>query len=236
MNDVHPDSHTLISFVRHGRVHNPRKIVYGRLPRFRLSDHGLEEARLASRRLKDEPIAAVFSSPLLRARQTAREIAAQHVGIPTGISRLLNEVCTPFQGQPSAYADRVAWYLPEAAGCRFERPVDVADRVERFIRTVRRRFTGRHVVAVTHGDVIAFLFLRARGAELTPKNRLKMSDFGLPDRYPATGSVITLTFDGAKGAPGNSPRRIDYWRPDTSSRGSGFTGDRGTIGSEKQSR
>ncbi|MES1171346.1 MAG: histidine phosphatase family protein, partial [Actinomycetota bacterium] len=36
---------SLVHLVRHGHVHNPDKILYGRLPEFRLSDAGEAMAR-----------------------------------------------------------------------------------------------------------------------------------------------------------------------------------------------
>ena len=62
---------TSIFFVRHGHVYNPQKILYGRLPGFRLSDLGREQAQAAAVALRDIPLAAAFSSPQLRTRQTA---------------------------------------------------------------------------------------------------------------------------------------------------------------------
>ena len=39
---------TTILVVRHTEVHNPQRVLYGRLPDYRLSDHGLKQAgRLA---------------------------------------------------------------------------------------------------------------------------------------------------------------------------------------------
>lgn len=201
---------TRISFVRHGRVHNPKKIIYGRLPRFRLSEEGITEARAAGDRLRRETISALFSSPMLRARQTAKEILVHHNALRLGISRLIIEVCSPFQGKPSVEADKVNWNLYEGASCVFEQPADIVRRVRRFIDRNRKRFPGRHVVAVTHGDVIAFTLLWAKGIKLHADHRLDMREHDFPDRYPATGSVATLSFKHADNA---HPECIDYWRP-----------------------
>ena len=38
-----------VHLVRHGEVHNPRSVMYGRLPRFRLSAHGVRQAEEAER-------------------------------------------------------------------------------------------------------------------------------------------------------------------------------------------
>jgi broad specificity phosphatase PhoE len=40
---------TTIHLLRHGEVHNPTKVLYGRLPGFRLSERGLEQAEVAAR-------------------------------------------------------------------------------------------------------------------------------------------------------------------------------------------
>ena len=63
--------------VRHGRPHNPREIAYGFLPRVGLTDEGREQARRVASYLRDRgPLpAAMYTSPLLRAVQTARLIA-----------------------------------------------------------------------------------------------------------------------------------------------------------------
>ncbi len=65
---------TTITFIRHGEVHNPQRILYGRLPRFALSEQGRAEAQAVAATLRDVPVATVYSSPLLRARQTAQAI------------------------------------------------------------------------------------------------------------------------------------------------------------------
>ena len=62
---------TQIHFVRHGEVHNPQKIYYGRLPGFPLSEEGRRQAQAAAHALRARPLAAIFSSPMQRARETA---------------------------------------------------------------------------------------------------------------------------------------------------------------------
>jgi len=69
---------TWIYLVRHGQtVWNEEGRLCGSsdVP---LSDEGLAQARKLAARLKDIGIAAIYSSPLLRARQTAEAIAAHH--------------------------------------------------------------------------------------------------------------------------------------------------------------
>src|SRR5438094_9831085 len=86
--------------VRHTDVHNPRDVLYGRLPRFRLSDLGRKQAETTAQALAEEPIAAFYTSPRLRARQTTRILAMPHPDAVVHITRLLDEVLTAWQGRP----------------------------------------------------------------------------------------------------------------------------------------
>lgn len=65
-----------IHLVRHGEVHNPGGVLYGRLPHFRLSERGHEMAELAAKALKENgvKIGAIYTSPLLRTQESAAHI------------------------------------------------------------------------------------------------------------------------------------------------------------------
>ena len=67
-----------IHVLRHGHVHNPDKVLYGRLPEFRLSDTGEAMAQAAADHLVAArvPVTRIVASPLLRAQQTAAPVAA----------------------------------------------------------------------------------------------------------------------------------------------------------------
>ena len=69
---------TTIHLVRHGRVENPKGVIYGRLPGYHLSELGLEQARLAAERLAERDVGTIWASPLERAQETAAIIAAPH--------------------------------------------------------------------------------------------------------------------------------------------------------------
>ncbi|MEW6487667.1 MAG: histidine phosphatase family protein [Thermodesulfobacteriota bacterium] len=203
---------TRLSFVRHGRVHNPQAVFYGRLPRFGLSERGRQEARAAAALLEPGPLAGVYSSPLLRARQTAWEILRARAGLvgPARVSRLLLEVKTPWEGSSSAAVRARADDVYTGAGPGYEQPADVLARVLRFVERVRGRFAGLHTVAVTHGDPIAFLALWCGGREVIPANKTRLAPLGIAGGYPATGSVTTLVF--ATEDPGEKPL-VDHRRP-----------------------
>ena len=88
---------TIVHLVRHGEVHNPGKILYGRLPGYRLTERGQAMARLVADHLAEADIALVRSSPLLRAQQTAAPIAAAH-SLPVSQDQRLIEALNHFEG------------------------------------------------------------------------------------------------------------------------------------------
>ena len=68
---------TLMYLVRHGRsVWNAAGRIQGQID-IELDKIGLQQAQRIADRLEREPIAAIYSSPLLRARSTAEAIAAR---------------------------------------------------------------------------------------------------------------------------------------------------------------
>jgi broad specificity phosphatase PhoE len=180
---------TTIALVRHGQVHNPAGIVYGRRPRFRLSALGRRQATSAARALAGQSLAAVYSSPLLRARQTAAALLEKRSDLRLHVSNLIHEVRTPFEGLALAEARARGEDAYTGAGAGFEQPADIAGRARRFLTGLHRQYPGRCLAAVTHGDVIAFLVIWAAGLGLDPQRRLDMRPLGIGDGYPAAGSI-----------------------------------------------
>ncbi len=187
-------SGTRISLVRHGRVHNPSHIFYGRLPGFSLSEKGYREAAETARALEHLKIEELFSSPLLRCRQSAGEILQYHPRIKLRQSRLITEVFTPFQGQPSNVVRSRGGDVYTGIGPEYEQPEDILKRIQKFLSRARRKWSGKHVVAVTHGDVILFMVLWASNFEITPKNKKRFTTLGILEEYPATSSITTFSY------------------------------------------
>jgi broad specificity phosphatase PhoE len=69
---------TTVHLLRHGEVHNPTGVLYGRLPGYHLSDLGRRMADRLAEHLADHDVRRVVSSPLERARETAAPIAVAH--------------------------------------------------------------------------------------------------------------------------------------------------------------
>jgi broad specificity phosphatase PhoE len=106
---------TVVHVLRHGEVYNPDKILYGRLPGFRLSELGVQMAKVAAESLADHDVTHVVASPLERAQQTAGPFASQFK-LPVGVDERLIESANQFEGKRVAVGDGALrqprnWYL-----------------------------------------------------------------------------------------------------------------------------
>ena len=82
---------TTIHLMRHGEVHNPEGILYGRLPGYHLSTLGHQMAQQVADVLSasGHDITQVITSPLERARETGAPTAAAFGLAPTTDPRLI---------------------------------------------------------------------------------------------------------------------------------------------------
>ena len=97
---------TTVHLLRHGEVHNPDKILYGRLPNFRLSERGERMALRVAQALADHDITHIISSPLERAQQTAQPLA-QRFDLTVAIDDRLIEADNVFEGKAVSVGDGV---------------------------------------------------------------------------------------------------------------------------------
>src|SRR5213076_2456489 len=89
---------TVVHLLRHGEVHNPTGILYGRLPGFHLSENGRNQAEIVAKALADADLTVVLASPLERAQETAAPIAALH-GLDVQTDDGLIEADNRFEGK-----------------------------------------------------------------------------------------------------------------------------------------
>jgi len=182
-----PTADTRVIFVRHGNVHNPANIVYGRLPRMGLSARGRQDMERTGAYLADTPLEAIYTSPLLRARQSAAYIAGTHPGTPVRVCSWLIEVHTSWQGEPNKVTSQIPGfsYYDPLKGEGDETIMDVFTRMDRALRMAVRRHPGATTLCVSHGDPIKILRIGYSGKELSAANV----------RAPDPGQASILTFD-----------------------------------------
>lgn len=187
---------TRFSLVRHGLVENPGQVYYGRLEGFALAETGRAQAAAAGRYLAGDSVAALYHSPMLRARQTAEIVQAQLAApIPLAECALLNEIHSAHDGRPVAEMERIHWDFYYDISPPYEGPDAVLARMLSFFARMVAEHPGQHVVGVSHGDPIAFAILWAFSRPITADQRKQLSSCGVPDGYPAPASIATFTMD-----------------------------------------
>ncbi|HSE09523.1 MAG TPA: histidine phosphatase family protein [Nocardioidaceae bacterium] len=97
---------TVVHLLRHGEVHNPNGVLYGRMPGYHLSELGQKMAQRVADAVGDRDITRVIASPLERAQETAAPLAeARGVEITTD-ARVI-ESTNVFQGETFGPGDGV---------------------------------------------------------------------------------------------------------------------------------
>lgn len=187
---------TTIWLARHGEVHNPTGLLYGRLPRMRLSVEGERQARAVADSLAERPLHAIYSSPMLRARRTAGFILEQHPSLErVRITRDLQEVRTAWQGEPLETLEKINWdFYSNPRHPDDETLVHIHDRMHRWLERVLRRHPDGEVVGVSHGDPILILVGTLRGIPLDSPDLF-------PRPYIPTATVYRLTFEDPASLP-----------------------------------
>ena len=188
---------TTIYLVRHGEVHNPKDVIYGRMPGFPLSENGRRQAQALGKYLSSRAIAAIYTSPLTRARETATIVSSFFANAPVIDEELLLEVYSPhLEGKPYRLADEMGWdfYTVKQYKLGQERKRDLWKRMRMAIEKIKRAHKGKSVVIVSHGDPIVMAVSRLLGKPFLPYRfdqapfvqpakgyELIFDEFGLPE-------------------------------------------------------
>lgn len=186
---------TVVHLLRHGEVHNPEGILYGRLPGFVLSAIGHRMAEAAADDLAGRDVTYVVASPLERAQQTARPVA-DRFGLPVATDERLIEAANTFEGRRFGVGDGVlrrpaSWsklrnpFLPSWG----EPYLEVARRMHAALLAARAAAEGHEAVCVSHQLPIWTVrrYVEQRPLWHHPKRR-----------ECALASVTSVTFDGER--------------------------------------
>jgi len=195
---------TVVHMMRHGEVHNPEKILYGRLPGYRLSDRGVLMAEAVAAALAGRDITYLVASPLERAQQTARPIS-EKLGVTIDTDDRLIESANWFEGKafgvgdgslknPAAWPRLINPFRPSWG----EPYVQIARRMTAALHDARDRAAGHEAVCVSHQLPIWTLRGHAEGRRLWHDPRR---------RQCALASLTSFHFDGLR------LERIEYSEP-----------------------
>ena len=95
---------TTVHLVRHGEVHNPEGVLYGRRDGYHLSDLGREMAERVAKTLGDRDIVHLRTSPLERAQETAAPLAKARASRRCSTTRVI-ESANVFEGKRFGHGD-----------------------------------------------------------------------------------------------------------------------------------
>ena len=203
-----------LTLVRHAETDWNREQRYQGGSDTALSETGRAQAEAAGRLLAREPLAAVWASPLRRARETAEAIARPH-GLPVETHPGFREM--GFGVWEGLTGDEVRARFPEAYRGWREDPgqatwpgaeplVEVRARAVAALAELRARYDGRRVCLVAHGITKRVLILEALGLPLDRLWSFHVSYSGISelefrDDWTAVHRMNTLVhLDGAPDA------------------------------------
>jgi probable phosphoglycerate mutase len=186
---------TVVLLVRHGHTNTTGAVLPGRAAGLDLSENGRTQALRAAELIADgSTIAAVYSSSLERARQTAAPIG-EATGCKVKVDRGLLE-CDfgDWTGEPlAALMKKPEWAIVQRAPSSFRFPggesfVEMQVRIVSAIDRLRARHPGGTIVCVSHADPIKAAIAHAIGTHLDLFQRIVIS--------PASVSVLAYAAGG----------------------------------------
>lgn len=184
---------TIVHLVRHGEVHNPAKILYGRLPDYHLSERGRRMAQATAESFTDHDITVLRCSPLERARETAAPIA-DVTGLDVAVDHNLLEAGNSFEGLHIKGWDSALWN--PRLWPRLRRPhvpswgepyTEIEDRMWQAIYDARDAAEGHEAVLVSHQLPIVMIQRSVAGKPLAHNPASRQCELA---------SVTSLIFDG----------------------------------------
>ena len=196
---VQPPPVTVL-LVRHGTTPTTGKQLPGRAPGLQLADAGRAEAEGAAARIAEiEGVAAVYTSPLERARETAAPIGAA-LGMRPRTRRGLNE-CDfgDWTGeQLKALSKRPEWTTVQRAPSTFRFPggesfSDMQHRMVSTLDELRAAHPGDVIVCVSHADPIKAAIAHALGTHLDLFQRIVVAPCSLSVISWSVGGPVVLT-------------------------------------------
>ena len=194
---------TLFHLVRHGQYGLIDRALGGRAPGHALSEAGREEAGRVAGALRGRTVAAVVSSPVQRAQETAAPIAAA-LGLAVETDAALVELdCGEWTGMTfDTLRERPEWhrwnrFRSSAAIPGGETMLAVQARTVAALERLRAVHGDAEVVVVSHADVIKAALLHALGAPLDHMGRLEVG--------PGSRSVVAWHDETARVLAANLP-------------------------------
>ena len=160
-----------LHLVRHGEVHNPDRVLYGRLPNFALSAGGRTMAAAAAAHVEalGRPVSALYASPLQRTRESAEPFTAAF-GLEPVIDERVIEPTNVFEGKRMrrAVLNPANWkHLTDPAIPSWGEPyLEVVERMDAAMKDAWNAASSGDVIIVSHQLPIWITHLAVAGEPL----------------------------------------------------------------------
>ena len=191
-----------VHVVRHGEVHNPESILYGRQPGWRLSERGEAMAEAVAKWTSELSLGAIHSSPLERAQQTASPIAKSLSLEITTDDRLI-EAANIFEGKPFGVGDGVlrrpgAWrHLWNPWRPSWGEPYkEQVARMSAAVEAARKAAAGKDALLVSHQLPIWILRSSVEGRPFLHDPRKRECSLASVTslHFDASGKIVGLSY------------------------------------------
>jgi probable phosphomutase (TIGR03848 family) len=166
--------------VRHAMCDPVDQSIAGWLEGVALNAHGRQQASRLAARLANEPIAALYTSPLQRARETAEPIARTHALVPIASDAFGELQFGAWTGRTLVELQQDStWHAFNALRSLTRAPdgelmLETQTRAVTELLRLRERHVGETVVIVSHGDVIRAVVCHLLGMSLDHLPRLRI--------------------------------------------------------------
>lgn len=183
-----------LHLVRHGEVHNPQRVLYGRLPHYRLSDDGRRMARDAAEYVAElgREVGSLRCSPLQRAQESA-EPFAEIFDLEPVIDERVIEPTNVFEGtrmSRSLRDPRNWWHLRRPSTPSWGEPyISIADRMEQAMKSAWDETDDGDVVIVSHQAPIWITHLHVAGLRLRHDPRTRRCALSSITSFERVGDV-----------------------------------------------
>lgn len=186
---------TIVHLVRHGEVHNPEKILYGRIPGYHLSERGQKMAEVTSSELADHDVSLLVASPLQRAQETAQPFARK-LGLDIVTDERVLEAGNDLEGLHIKGVRSALWnpkrwpMLRNPTEPSWGEPyTEIRDRMWDAIETARVTALGHEAIIVSHQLPIVMIQRDVQGKTLAHNPAVRQCELA---------SVTSLVFDGGE--------------------------------------
>lgn len=199
--------------MRHGEgEHNVKNILSSKFDTLHhLTDMGIEQVTLTAQALKEKNIDVIYSSPLVRTRETA-EIVTEQIGFKDKViidERLKEHDFGAFEGHDveeyhsffSTFKEQLEKRVPDG-----ENVQEVHQRIGEFMYEIDAKYEGKNILIVTHDGPASMCFAVSEGAN--DKRIIEM--WGMDSDFLSVGHMHDLTFGAL---PHNNKFEVDLHRP-----------------------